>query len=69
VSVGTVAVIRLVAKYAHLSLSEAARLVDRCVFDGETVSIPTRSSEDAALLVRALHSLPAVPKIDAAVED
>jgi len=68
-SVGTVAVIRLVSQHAHLGLSEATEFVDRCVFDGETVSIPTPSSEDAASLVRALGTLPVVPKIEASVED
>ena len=69
VSIGTVAVIRLVAQHARLSLSEAARFVDRCVFEGETVSIPTPSSEEAELLVRALGALPLVPKIHASVEE
>jgi hypothetical protein len=69
VSVGTVRVIRLVSEHAHLALGEAMGFVDRCVFEGETVSIPTPSLEDAASLVRALSSLPAVPKIEASVED
>jgi hypothetical protein len=69
VSVGTVRVIRLVSQHAHLSISEATELVDRCVFEGETVSIPMPSSEDAASLVRVLGSLPDVPRIDASVED
>jgi hypothetical protein len=68
-SVGTVAVIRLVSQHAHLSLSEATELVDRCVFEGETVSIPTPSPEAAESLVRALASLPEVPKIEATIED
>ena len=68
-SVGTVRVIRLVSQHAHLALSEAAEFVDRCVFEGETVSIPTPSAEDAASLVRALGSLPDVPRIEASVED
>jgi hypothetical protein len=67
VSVGTVRVIRLVSQHAHLALAEATGFVDRCVFDGETVSIPTPSPEDAASLVRALSSLPEVPKVDAFV--
>jgi hypothetical protein len=68
-SVGTVKVIRLVSQHAHLGLSEAMEFVDRCVFEGETVSIPMPSSEDASLLVQALRSLPEVPKIEASVED
>jgi hypothetical protein len=69
VSVGTVVVIRLVSQHANLSLAEAMKLVDRCVFDGETVSIPTPSSDAAAALVRALASLPEVPKVEASIED
>jgi hypothetical protein len=69
VSVGTVRVIRLVSQHARVALSEAMGLVDRCVFDGETVLIPMPSSEDASLLVRALSALPAVPKIEASVEE
>jgi hypothetical protein len=69
VSVGTVAVIRLVSRHARLPLSEAAVFVDRCVFDGETVSIPTPSSEAAVSLVRALEALPEVPKVEASILD
>ena len=69
VSVGTVRVIRLVSQHAHLGLSEAMDFVDRCVFDGETVSIPIPSLEDACSLVHALSLLPAVPRIEASVED
>ncbi len=69
VSVGTVRVIRLVSQHACLSIADATEIVDRCVFDGETASIPMPSPENAAELVRALRSLPAVPKIDASVED
>jgi hypothetical protein len=68
VSVGTVRVIRLVSEHAHLPLSEAMNFVNRCVFDAETVSIPTPTPQDAASLVRALCALPEVPKIEASVE-
>jgi hypothetical protein len=68
VSIGTVAVIRLVSRHAHVGLAEAANFVDRCVFDGQTISIPISSAEEAELLVRALRSLPAIPKIEAVVE-
>ncbi len=69
VSVGTVKVIRLISHHGHLGLSAAKNFVDRCVFDGETVSIPMPSREDASLLVQALSSLPDVPRIEATVED
>ncbi len=69
VSVGTVTVIRLVGQHAHLAVREAKEFVDRCVFDGETVSIPMPSLEDASLLVHALRLLPEVPKIETSVED
>jgi len=68
-SVGTVSVIHLVRQHARLSLPKAKEFVDRCVFEGETVSIPMPSAKDAWLLVRALRSLPDVPKIEASVED
>ena len=68
-SIGTVQVIRLVSQHAGIALREAMVLVDRCVFEGETVSIPTPSLQEAELLIRALRSLPAVPRIDAALED
>jgi len=68
-SVGTVKVIRLVSRHGHLSLGEAKDFVDRCVFDGETVSIPMPSAEDASLLVDALKALPVVPKIEVSIED
>src|SRR5690242_10748232 len=65
ISVGTVKVIRLVSEHARLTLSEAAKFVDRCVFDGETVLIPMPSPEAASLLVDALRALPEVPRIEA----
>ena len=67
-SIGTVRVIRLVSQHARLGIGEATDLVDRCVFDGETISIPMPTSQEASLLVRALRALPEVPKIEASVE-
>ena len=66
-SIGTVEVIRLIRLHAHLDLAEAKRLVDRCVFDRETIRVPTPSSADAAALVGALAQLPDLPRIRALI--
>jgi hypothetical protein len=68
-SVGTVAVIRALAKHLELSLSEATELVNRCVFDGERVSLaaPTRSAAHA--LLAEFSRLPAAPRVHASLCD
>ena len=68
-SVGTVEVIRLLRVHAHLGLAEAKHLVDRCVFDGESVRIPTPSPSDAAALAAALADLPESPRIRVLISD
>jgi hypothetical protein len=69
VSVGTVDVIKLVQARAGLTLRAAKALVDRCVFGGETVSIPGLSRADAVALIQGLRSLPDAPPIDVSLED
>jgi hypothetical protein len=47
-SVGTVELIKLIRECFGLSLADAKAYVDRCVFAGEDVAIPTESLEVAA---------------------
>lgn len=46
-SVGTVDVIKEVQRVAGLTLAEAKALIDRCVFEGETVTIGGLSADSA----------------------
>ena len=69
VSLGTVAVIRAVQKHAGVTLSEATALVDRCVFDGETVTIEGLSPASASALVEELRTLRHAPPIEASIEE
>ena len=50
VSLGTVDVIKAVQAHAGLGVGDAKALVDRCVFDGETVTIPGLSDTSASAL-------------------
>jgi hypothetical protein len=68
ISIGTVSVIRLVAKHLELSLSVAMRYVDRCVFEGEQVHIPAPSDVAAEGFVVAIRALAATPRVEATVE-
>jgi hypothetical protein len=67
VSFGTVDVIKAVQAHTGLGLGDAKALVDRCVFDGETVTIPDLSDTSASALVTALRALPDAPPIDVRV--
>lgn len=69
ISIGTARVVRLVMLHAQLGLNDAIRFVDRCVFDGDTVRIPTPSTSDARELVAALTSLSEPPKLTAILQD
>ncbi len=69
VSVGTVDVVKAVHLHAGLTLPEAKALVDRCVFEGETVTIDGLSDLAANALVAGLRQLPDAPPIDVRVED
>lgn len=58
-SVGTIELIRLLQSRFNFSLSVAKSYVDRCVFDGEAVSIEVASqgeAEETAELVSKLIS-------------
>jgi hypothetical protein len=57
VSVGTVAVIRIVQQRLELSLGEALGYVNRSVFDGENVCIPAPSAAAALECVEQLSAL------------
>lgn len=64
VSIGTVDVVKAVQTHAGLGLGDAKALVDRCVFDGETVAIADLSDVSASALVTALRSLADAPPIE-----
>jgi len=68
VSVGTVDVIKAVRLHAGLTLREAKAIVDRCVFEGETVMIEGLSGPAANALVAALRVLPDAPPLNVRVE-
>jgi hypothetical protein len=68
VSVGTVDVIKAVRVHAGLTLLEAKALVDRCIFEGETVAIVGLSALAADALAAELRRLPDAPSIDVRVE-
>ena len=67
-SVGTVEVIKLVSVHANVGLAGAKRLIDRCVFDGESVVISMPSTEAAESFLRAVSALPDEPRITATRE-
>ena len=63
-SIGTVAVIKLVMQHLALGPREASEYVDRCVFEGNAeVHIPAPSAEAAARFIAAVAALPAVPRV------
>ena len=67
-SIGTVAVIRALQKHLDLSLAEASGFVERCVFEGEQLSLraPTRSAAEA--LLAEFARLPAAARIRASIK-
>lgn len=68
-SVGTVAVIRAIERHLELSLSEAGEAVDRCVFEGETITLPAPTRDGAKALLAELERLPAARRIHASIAD
>jgi hypothetical protein len=66
-SIGTVAVIKLVAEHFALSIPVALGYVDRCVFEGEEVLIPAASAAAAQRFVTLALTLPPVPRVVASV--
>lgn len=69
VSVGTVAVIRVLEHELGLALGEALGWVDRAVFEGETVSVPAPSPEAAARCARRLSDLRSGARVTASVAE
>jgi|GEM_PF-1090203 len=67
VSVGTVAVIRALEKHLALSVSEATELVNRCVFEGERVSLSAPTPSAARSLLAEFARLPAAPRLHASL--
>jgi hypothetical protein len=66
-SIGTVAVIKLVKQHFEIALDTAAAYVNRCVFDGAEVNIPASSLELAQRFVVAAQALPPFPRVVARV--
>jgi hypothetical protein len=64
-SLGTVDVIKAIQQHAGVTLAEAKAVVDRCVFDGETVTISDLTDTSARALLSALEALPGAPDIEA----
>ena len=69
VSVATVDVIKAVRLHAGLTLPEAKAMVDRCAFEGETVTIAVLSDLAANELVEELRQLPDAPPINVQIVD
>jgi len=68
-SIGTVAVIRAIQKHLGLPLAEANEYVDRCVFEGEKVTLPAATRAAAEALLAEFEQLPAAPRIHASIAD
>jgi hypothetical protein len=67
-SVGTVELIKLVRERFGLSLSDAKAIVDRCVYDGESVAISALALEIANSFARDALVLKTPAKIRVDVE-
>ncbi|HYQ01262.1 MAG TPA: hypothetical protein VER96_21470 [Polyangiaceae bacterium] len=68
-SIGTVAVIRALAKHLALTIAEAATLVDRCVFEGARLAVDAPSRDAAEALLAEFQQLPARSRIHASIAD
>ena len=68
-SIGTVAVIRALEMHLGLSLGEAQQFVDRCVFEGETLTLPAATRAQAEALLAEFARLPAARRIHASIAD
>lgn len=66
-SVGTVSLIKLLRSHLGLSMRIAKEIVDRCVFEHETVEVPLPVSIDATTLVDAIRALGSPPEIEATI--
>ena len=68
-SVGTVGLIKLLEERFGLSLKAAKQIVDRCVFDGETVDIPIPDAVQSTGLLEAIRSLETPAVVNAAIKE
>jgi hypothetical protein len=68
-SIGTVAVIRALEKHLGLSLAEANEWVDRCVFEGEQITLDAPTQLAAEALLAELQRLPAAQRIHASLAE
>jgi hypothetical protein len=68
-SIGTVAVIRALARHLGLSLAQASAAVDRCVFEGQKLTLPAPSRARAEALLAEFQKLPAAGRIHASIAD
>lgn len=66
-SVGTVAVIRAIESHLGLSLRDATEFVNRCVFEGERVSLPAPTRMAAETLLAQFARLPAASRLHASL--
>ena len=66
-SIGTVAIIRAIARHLRLSLADANEYVDRCVFEGQKVELPAPTRAAAEALLAEFERLPAAPRIHASI--
>lgn len=67
ISVGSIAIIQLLREHAGHTLTEAKEIVDRCVFEGETVDVLMPSPKAAHMLIQSLKLLPANPVVIASI--
>ena len=65
ISVGTGSVVRALMTHLALPLGEAVALVDRCVFDAQSVELALASPAAARALLAALERSPAAARIRA----
>jgi len=68
-SIGTVAVIRALEKHLGLSLAEANATVNRCVFEGEQLTLRAPTQLAAEALLAEFDRLPAAERIHASIAD
>ena len=69
ISMGTAAVTRALMDHLELPVGEAVAIVDRCVFEGERVTLVSPSRARADALLAAWSALPAAPRIHARVSE
>ncbi len=66
-SVGTITPIKVLREHLGMSLAEAKRCIDRCVFDAEVVDIEVESAALAESVAAHLRATAPPPKVHADV--